>query len=481
MMIRCYLLLALALALAGCASQGGFSKAGIPLLDAPGSKQPVHTQLAPGKYEASIMAIGSDHDLARERGQNLGFVNNRGLKTWLKGIRERLLAVSGITDVPGTVQITANTTYAAYATADGNVMISIAWLTDIESEDEIAAIIAHEISHVLLKHQATDVIGLTQKRLQSMHEMLVGGRMSATRATQLGKADSKALLAAQLSVKLVDTIIMPAWNRRQETEADLLGLDLMIKAGYSPEGMQAMLERLRSSERKSRLAEEAMQQRLKEIAARDPAKAVQTAIDTFVSELASKHPETDQRLDGISEYQERHYDLLQPPKLTITTLKKIRTTRDIGPVLANYQHVARAKNRLEQGKVKEAYSEAVLGAQKPTAMDALPNWILWKTAVAYGKQQQHKKALEIALNSPEPIPDIYNEVIRYNEEQRNYQAALGFANKASEVFGDDPTWTPVRIRLLTRLGRKNEAQGLVLQCSVKTPQIRKECYDATKS
>lgn len=478
-MIRRLLPLFVAAALAGCAGQ--MPKMDGQLLEAPGTREPIHAKLAQGKFEASIMAIGSERDLAQERGRHMGFVHNAPLAAWLDGIRNKLLASSGVTDVPGKVQIVANTSYSARATADGNIMISMAWLPDVESEDEIAAIIAHELSHVLLKHQSTNIIGLAQKRFQAAHEMLVGGRMVANKATQIGQTDSRALLAAQLSVELVDKLVMPAWNRRQETEADLLGVDLLIKAGYSPDGMTQMLERLRSWESSSRESEEALQKRLKELAAKNPGLALQAGINSWLQEASREHPETDKRLDAVAEYQDRHYGELSPPPLAVASLKKLRAGREVGAVLKNYQHAIRAKKRLGEGNVLAAYNEAQLGVQGPTARDPMPNWILWQAAKAAGRARQHAKALDIALHAPEPIVEVYREAIAINEQSGKYQVALDLVNEAGKAFGDAPEWAPDRIRLLKKAGKKNEAQALALKCAVDTPQLRKACYEAGKS
>ncbi len=291
--------------LTGCATQ--MAKMEIPIIDAPGSKQPLYTKVTPGKFEPSLMAIGSEKDLAQERGRHMGFVKNEPLIAWLTGIRDKLLRASEVDEVPGSIQIVANTAYSARATADGNILVSMAWLPDVESEDEIAAIIAHELSHVLLKHQSANFVGLVQKRFQTTHQLLLGGRMGLNKATQLGVVDRRTLLAAQLSVDLVDKLVMPAWNRRQETEADLLGIDLLIRAGYSPEGMTRMLERLRTWEKANEAAERTRMENLKSLASQDTKANIQNPLKTLLGDLSREHPETDSRLEAIAEYQELHY------------------------------------------------------------------------------------------------------------------------------------------------------------------------------
>lgn len=479
-MIRRLAPLAASLVLLGCAAQMP-TRMELPLIAPPGSKQTVFVELAPGKFEPSLMAIGSERDLAQERGRHMGFVPNPAIETYLGGIRERLLAASGVTDVPGTVRVIANTAYTARATADGNLFVSMAWLPDVESEDELAAIVAHELSHVLLKHQSSNLIGLTQKRLQSAHEMLISAQMSAKNTTQVGKSDQKAMMSAQIAVELLDKLAMPAWNRRQETEADLLGLDLMIRAGYSPDGMTAMLERLRDWEKANTKSSEALETQLKELVTKDPQLALNTAWKSLVDEVSREHPETDKRLETVADYIERHYADLDAPDLNAQALKKFRTARGVGPILKNYQHAVRAKVRLNEGNASAAYGEALQGVQPPTAKDTMPNWILWQTAKAVGRQGQHRKALDNALQAQEPILEVYKEAILINEQSGKFQVALNLVEAAVQQFGDAPEWAPDRIRLLKKLGRKHEAAALAVKCAVETPQLRKECHEAGKS
>lgn len=470
-----------AICLAGCAAQMP-KDISLPLIEAPGAKQTIHSQLTPGKYEASIMAIGGDRDLARQRGSSaMGFVNNATLDSYMNAIRERLAAASGITEVPGKVLIEANPALGGRATADGNIMIPMAWILDASTEDQLAAIVAHELAHVLLKHQSTDIIGLTQKRLQSAHELLLGNRMEVSHRTQLGKGETKAVLAAQLSVELIDRLVMPAWSRRQETEADLLGLDLMVRAGYSPEGMSSMLTILRDWQEKSKAPREDLKKQLANFNTKNADQAVKAIWNNLTADLAENHPETDKRIDAVAEYQDKHYENLPSKDMQSQSLAKLKSNRGVSPLINNFRHTARAKRLLTEGKAPEAYKEALQGILPPTAKEPMPNWILFQTAAAIGKQRQHQKSLDYALNSPEPIREVYEIAIQFNEQSGKFDIALNLVNKASEAFGDAPDWAPDRIRLLKKLGRKDEATALALKCTMQTPELRRKCQEAAKS
>ena len=57
-------------------------------------------------------------------------------------------------------------------------------------------------------------------------------------------------MLAAVATKLVltefaDTLVDGTWTRDQENEADLLAVDLMVKADYDPNAFQAVIEKLR--------------------------------------------------------------------------------------------------------------------------------------------------------------------------------------------------------------------------------------------
>ena len=156
----------LLLAVAGCASTGG--EGGKPSwavrLGGKGGEVILLAGLKPGGYEPSILAVGEEKDLARYRGDSLGFVRSAALEQYLNELRDALILRSGKTGVPGRVVILANPSFAAFSTPDGNVYISMGALQMLDSADEVAALLAHELAHVLLKHHTSDLIGDMQRR-----------------------------------------------------------------------------------------------------------------------------------------------------------------------------------------------------------------------------------------------------------------------------------------------------------------------------
>ena len=111
----------------------------------------------------------------------------------------------------------------AFALPGGKIGVYTGLLKVAENQHQLAAVIGHEVAHVLAEHP--------------------NARVSAAYATQAGLDIAQALAGAPSSQKeslfgLLGVgaqfgILMP-YGRAQESEADVLGIDLMAKAGFDP-------------------------------------------------------------------------------------------------------------------------------------------------------------------------------------------------------------------------------------------------------
>ncbi len=124
----------------------------------------------------------------------------------------------------------------AYALPGGNVVVHTGMFPIAGSDEGLATVMAHEIGHVIARHG--------------------GERASRNVLTELGVAAvSAALGGGQGMAQVLGTgaqlgINMPA-ERRQELEADHMGLVLMHRAGYDPAAALAFWERMAAASSRS--------------------------------------------------------------------------------------------------------------------------------------------------------------------------------------------------------------------------------------
>lgn len=132
-------------------------------------------------------------------------------------------------------------TINAFAGPAGHIFIFSGLFEAMESESELAGIMAHEIAHVSARHIA-DIIEKSKKsQMASMAGMIAGILVGLGGASALGSALSIGSLAAGQSMIL-------AYTRENEMEADFLGRKYLDAAGYNLHGLRRALEKIRARE-----------------------------------------------------------------------------------------------------------------------------------------------------------------------------------------------------------------------------------------
>ncbi|NOH72947.1 M48 family metallopeptidase [Vibrio pectenicida] len=113
----------------------------------------------------------------------------------------------------------------AFALPGGKIGVYTGLLEVAKNEDQLATVIGHEIAHVLAAHSNER---LSQSQLASTGLQITSIALGSSQYAQYQSATMAALgLGVQYGV------ILP-YGRTQESEADLVGLELMAKAGFDP-------------------------------------------------------------------------------------------------------------------------------------------------------------------------------------------------------------------------------------------------------
>lgn len=111
----------------------------------------------------------------------------------------------------------------AFALPGGKIGVYTGLLKVAKNQDQLATVISHEVAHVLARHgnERVSTAYATQTGLQLVEKMAGGA------------SKDKDNLMALLGVGAQVGVLLP-FSRTQESEADLLGLDLMAKSGFDP-------------------------------------------------------------------------------------------------------------------------------------------------------------------------------------------------------------------------------------------------------
>jgi predicted Zn-dependent protease len=125
--------------------------------------------------------------------------------------------------------------FNAFATPGGHILITRGLIEAATSEDALAALIAHELSHIILRHAAEISEGMALSN--ELDEI-------ARRAAALSgnsRAAQQALALRRSVSPIVDAMIKNGYSQDQELKADIKALELLDAAGYDPRGLLDML------------------------------------------------------------------------------------------------------------------------------------------------------------------------------------------------------------------------------------------------
>jgi Peptidase family M48/Domain of unknown function (DUF5666) len=107
----------------------------------------------------------------------------------------------------------------AFALANGAVVINSGMITKLENEAQLAAVIAHEISHATQEHTWRQINKDKNKRTA----LMVGSLAASIFAPGLGTM-----------LDLINSAMVNGYSRRLEDQADRIGLEYMVAANYDP-------------------------------------------------------------------------------------------------------------------------------------------------------------------------------------------------------------------------------------------------------
>jgi predicted Zn-dependent protease len=128
-----------------------------------------------------------------------------------------------------------NATYVnAYAFPGGSIAATRGILLELENEAQLAALLGHELGHVNARHTAA------QMSKSTLINLFVGGlaTVAGTQNSGLGSLASKLGMVGA-------SAFLASYSRNNEREADALGLEYMVQAGYNANGFVGLMDMLR--------------------------------------------------------------------------------------------------------------------------------------------------------------------------------------------------------------------------------------------
>lgn len=127
----------------------------------------------------------------------------------------------------------------AFALPGGYIGVNRGLITTAENEDEIAAVLAHEISHVNQRHIARSIEKQQQLRLPMLAAIVAGALVSA-----YNPAAGQSIIAGSMAAGNQSLI---NYTRDNEEEADRVGMQVLASSGYSPYSMSKFFSKMQQN------------------------------------------------------------------------------------------------------------------------------------------------------------------------------------------------------------------------------------------
>lgn len=156
------------------------------------------------------------------------------LQAYVGRIGQRLASTPAAGDFPYSFTVLNNPSVNAFALPGGPVFVNSGLIAEVNSEAELAGVIAHEIAHVQLRHGTNQVSKATVIQLPAT----VAG-------AALGGSATAQIVQAGLGVGLNGLFL--SYSRGAESDADALGVRIMSQAGYDPMAMARFFQTLEAS------------------------------------------------------------------------------------------------------------------------------------------------------------------------------------------------------------------------------------------
>ncbi len=186
--------------------------------------------------KSQFMLMGEDTEIKLDRqssplqiSMDLGPVRDQDLNAYVSEVGMSLARVSYRPGMPYSFRVVNATYENAYAFPGGTIACTRGILAGLTTEAELAALLGHEIGHVNARHSAARASqGMVAQVLVGGAGALLGGGAAGQLVQSVGGLAAGALLAS--------------YSRDDERQADGLGMELMTRAGYSPQGMVQLMD-----------------------------------------------------------------------------------------------------------------------------------------------------------------------------------------------------------------------------------------------
>ncbi|WP_328304787.1 M48 family metallopeptidase [Pseudomonas guariconensis] len=428
------------------------------------------------------------------------------LEAYLQGIVTRL-AKGWPGETPALrVRIVDSYTFGPSADPYGNIFVPLGMLDNVESEDEIAAMLGHEMSHVLLRHHdrlaafqqqkelmtniATTVVIAAVARNTGVDRSSGGLKLISKDPLGTQKTIGNTVLYTALANSFSDNVWSTAWGRAQEDQADLLGSDLMVRAGYAPRASSVSLQRLNDFQGKQKPLltgflkerQSAMQDSLRQFDLNRFSQELQTLLNQGLGTtiaatsqyLTRSHMSPLQRDEELRHYLRREYRQQARVRVNRRSWPQVRDEPSVRLALQGYKDAYAATTALEQNKQREASAFVARALASPVGNQPGIRRAAFTLHLAQGNGRAALADLESIQDWSLAGPSIYDLMIGYHLKRGDPQAALAMIDKAERNLGSEELFITEKLLANRQLKADDRVKQVMQKCQ-QYPSRKESC------
>jgi beta-barrel assembly-enhancing protease len=163
------------------------------------------------------------------------------MSKYINSIGQKLAAQAPGYKFPYTFKVVREKSINAFALPGGPIYVHTG-LIEAANEGELAGVMGHEISHVVMRHS-------TRQASRQMNAQIPLAILGGVLGMGVGGLAGS---LGQMGISFTAGTVMMKYSRDAETEADMVGAQIMYDAGYNPEGIVTFFRKLQAEKGKSK-------------------------------------------------------------------------------------------------------------------------------------------------------------------------------------------------------------------------------------
>ena len=216
--------------------------------------------LLPNLGDGSEITLGAERrigdNIAREIYRDPDYVDDVVLRDYIQSIWQPLLAAARARgellpemeqQFAWDISLIRDRSINAFALPGGYLGVHLGLIAGVASADELASVLAHELTHVTQRHIAR-MIDQQSRQSPLMAGAMIVGMLAATRAP-VGSSGANAASAMMVGGQAAAVQSQLNFSRDMEREADRVGYGVLTQAGFEAQSFVTMFEKLQQAAR----------------------------------------------------------------------------------------------------------------------------------------------------------------------------------------------------------------------------------------